>query len=382
MEDEFLNLGFMDDSAAAEMLGLGEEVVNDDTVENPENPENNETNDEPNPDENVVENEEETPSSESVDNEDLQEQEKNTGSKETSGSPSQSSIALAFKEAGVLQTLDDETLKAIDSDEALAEAFEKEVQNRLDEHQRRIDEALKYRVPISDIQTYENNIRILNGVTDEQIEGEDAQAENIRKNLIYQNYINKGFTEDEALEMVNRSVESMNDVKDAKKALQACKDFYTKAYDDAKNKAKEAYEAQQQQVKENAKKLKESILNDDEFFAPLEINKASRQKIYDAVARPVETDKDGKQFTAFQKYMRDNPIDFYKKAGMFFVLTDGFTNIGALIDKPVKAKAKKTTEKLVSVLNNTSRAADGSLRLQSGVSSDIEPLNLDNWKLS
>lgn len=382
MEDEFLNLGFMDDSAAAEMLGLGEEVENNDTVENPENPENNETNDEPNPDENVVENEEETPSSESVDNEDLQEQEKNTGSKETSGSPSQSSIALAFKEAGVLQTLDDETLKAIDSDEALAEAFEKEVQNRLDEHQRRIDEALKYQVPVSDIQTYENNIRILNGVTDEQIEGEDAQAENIRKNLIYQNYINKGFTEDEALEMVNRSVESMNDVKDAKKALQACKDFYTKAYDDAKNKAKEAYEAQQQQVRENAKKLKESILNDDEFFAPLEINKASRQKIYDAVARPVETDKNGKQFTAFQKYMRDNPIDFYKKAGMFFVLTDGFTNIGALIDKPVKAKAKKTTEKLVSVLNNTSRAADGSLRLQSGVSSDIEPLNLDNWKLS
>ena len=382
MEDEFLNLGFMDDSAAAEMLGLGEEVENDDAVENPENPENNETNDEPNPDENVVENEEETPSSESVDNEDLQEQEKNTGSKETSGSPSQSSIALAFKEAGVLQTLDDETLKAIDSDEALAEAFEKEVQNRLDEHQRRIDEALKYQVPVSDIQTYENNIRILNGVTDKQIEGEDAQAENIRKNLIYQNYINKGFTEDEALEMVNRSVESMNDVKDAKKALQACKDFYTKAYDDAKNKAKEAYEAQQQQVRENAKKLKESILNDDEFFAPLEINKASRQKIYDAVARPVETDKNGKQFTAFQKYMRDNPIDFYKKAGMFFVLTDGFTNIGALIDKPVKAKAKKTTEKLVSVLNNTSRAADGSLRLQSGVSSDIEPLNLDNWKLS
>lgn len=382
MEDEFLNIGFMDDSAAAEMLGLGEEVVNDDTVEEPENPENNETKDEPNPDENVVENEEETPNSESVDNEDLQEQKKNTGSKETSGSPSQSSIALAFKEAGVLQTLDDETLKTIDSDEALAEAFEKEVQNRLDEHQRRIDEALKYQVPISDIQTYENNIRILNGVTDEQIEGEDAQAENIRKNLIYQNYINKGFTEDEALETVNRSVESMNDVKDAKKALQSCKDYYTKAYDGAKNKAKEAYEAQQQQVKENAKKLKESILNDDEFFAPLEINKASRQKIYDTVARPVEVDKDGKQFTAFQKYMKDNPIDFYKKAGMFFVLTDGFTNIGALIDKPVKTKAKKTTEKLVSVLNNTSRAADGSLKLQSGVSSDIEPLNLDNWKLN
>ena len=67
---------------------------------------------------------------------------------------------------------------------------------------------------------------------------------------------------------------------------------------------------------------------------------------------------------------------------MFFVLTDGFTNIGALIDKPVKTKAKKTTEKLVSILNNTSRAADGSLKLQSGVSSDIEPLNLDNWKLN
>lgn len=377
MEEDFLNLGFLDSSEAADLFNLGEEESADNASEQQEI-ENNETA-EP---ENTVEDNEEIQNPESVGSEDLQENKKNTSTEKPSGSPSQSSIALAFKEAGVLQTLDDETLKAIDSDEALAEVFEQEVQNRLDAHTRNVSEALKYQIPIPMIQQYENNMKILNNLTDEQIENEDEQGENIRKNLIYQNYINKGFTHEDALDMVERSVESGNDVKDAKKALKSCKDFYTTEFENAKSAAKKEYETQQQKVKEQSKKLKESILNDDAFFTPLDINKSVRQKIYDTVAKVVETTQDGKQITALQKYMRDNPIDFYKNVGMFFTLTEGFTNIGALIDKPVKAKVKKSTEKLINVLNNTSRNADGTLRLQSGVSEENRLLDLNEWKLS
>ena len=128
--------------------------------------------------------------------------------------------------------------------------------------------------------------------------------------------------------------------------------------------------------------MKDSILNDDEVFSALEINKSSRQKIYDTVSKVVETDENGVQYTAIQKYIKDNPIQFWKNVGMFFTLTDGFENIGSLIDKPVKTKVKKNNEKLIRVLNSTVRDDNGALKLQGGVSANNEALDLNNWKLS
>lgn len=364
MED-FLEAGFLSEEEAMSLFGEGSE-------EEPKNePKNNEetTEEPPKNEEEAEPPAEEEP--ESVGSEGKQEQ-KNT-QPEGEGSPNTSSIAQAFQEIGVLQTLDDDRIKAIESYEDLADALEEEVHNRMDEHNKRIDEALKYKMPIPVIQQYENIIKTLDSITDEQLE--DEANEDGRKNIIYQDLINKGHTKEEALELVDDYIASGKDVDKAKKALASCKTFYTTNYDKARAEAKKTYDEQQAAVKKQAAELKKSILEDDKVFKDLEISKTMRQKIYEAVSKPVETLEDGTTLTSFQKYVKEKPVDFYKMAGMFYVLTDGFTNIGNLIKGPVKKEMRKGIESLSRVLDNTPRNPDGSMKLKSGVSA--EPATID-----
>ncbi len=364
MED-FLEAGFLSEEEAMSLFA-------EDPEKEPETePKNNEetTEEPPQSTEETEPSTEEEP--ESVGSEETQEQ-KNT-EPESEGSPNTSSIAQAFQEIGVLQTLDDDRIKAIQSYEDLADALEEEVQNRMDEHNKRVDEALKYKMPIPVIQQYENIIKTLDSITEEQLE--DESNEDGRKNIIYQDLINKGHSKEEAIELVEDYIASGKDVDKAKKALAACKTFYTTNYEKARAEAKQAYDKQQAATKKQAAELKKSILEDDKVFKDLEISKTMRQKIYEAVSKPVETLEDGTTLTSFQKYVKEKPVDFYKMAGMFFVLTDGFTNIGNLIKGPVKKEMRKGIESLSRVLDNTPRNPDGSMKLKSGVSA--EPATID-----
>lgn len=361
MAEDFLRADFLSDEEASALWSLGEK-------EEPETEETDETN---------TTEEVEEESLESVGSEEEIDQGEDT--LEIEGSPT-SSIAQAFQEIGVLQTLDDERIKSINTAEDLADAVEEEVQNRLSEHNKRIDEALKYRVPIPTIQQYENTLNTLNSITEESIE--DEVNMNLRKNLIFQDLINKGHSEEDAQELLNDYIDNGKDVVKAKKALSACKSFYENNYKKLQEEYKQNYLNEEKARKKQAEQLKKSIIEDKELFADLDINRATRQKIYDAISKPVETLEDGTKITAFQKYLKENPIDFYKKAGMFFVLTDGFTKIDNLIKGPVKKEIKKGIDKLNNVFNSTPRNPDGSFNLKSGVSSNRSmSIDLDNFRL-
>lgn len=376
MEDNFLDAGFLSDEEAAQLFAAGEvkeepETKPDDSKEKEKEEPEQPVTEEPNGDE--------PKEPESVGNEEELQEPKNT-EPDGEGSPNTSSIAQAFQEIGVLQTLDDERLKSIKTTEDLADALEEEVQNRIDEHNKRIDEALNYKMPIPLIKQYEDTLKTLDSVTDEMLEKEEN--ENYRKNLIYQDLVNKGHTKEEALELIEDYIESGKDVDKAKKALESCRKYYTDKYQDARTEYKEAHLKQQAEVKKQAEALKKSILEDDKFFKDLDINKATRQKIYDTVSKPIATEEDGTKITAFQKYIKENPTDFYKMAGMFFVLTEGFTKIDNLIKGPVKKEVRKGIDKLNNVINSTSRNSDGSLNLRSGVSPESQMnLDLDQFKL-
>lgn len=366
MED-FLEAGFLSEDEALSLFG-------DDPDEGATEHENDETTtEEPSTDTEDDESSEKEP--ESVGSGKKQEQ-KNTDT-ESEGSPNTSSIAQAFQEIGVLQTLDNDRIKAIQSYEDLADALEEEVHNRMDEHNKRIDEALKYRMPVPVIQQYESILKTLDSITDDHLE--DEANEDSRRNIIYQDLVNKGHSKEEALELIEDYVSSGKDVDKAKKALASCKTFYTNNYNKARAEAKQAYDEQQAKVKKQAAELKKSILEDDKVFKDLDINKAMRQKIYDAVSKPIETLEDGTSLTSFQKYVREKPVDFYKMAGMFFVLTDGFTKIDNLIKGPVKKEVRKGIENLSRVLDNTPRNSDGSMKLKSGVSAEPSTIDISKF---
>lgn len=371
MEEDFLTIPW--DSSDDNIFEESEEneVVDNTTKEEKEkNIENNNT---------AEENQEETPEGVGSGKGNKEED----SGEEGAGSPNNdiSSIADALQDAGILQTLTKDDIKSIDSPDAFATAFEKEIQNRLDEQHKRISEALNYKVPITLIQSLESNINTLNGISEDMLRDETDESENYRKNLIYQNYINKGIPEKEAVKLVNNSVKNGDDIEDAIEALEECKTYYNNTYEKAIKDAKEKESENRKAIAKQAEDLRKSILEDDKFFEGLDVSKTMRQKIYDTVSKPVHQVEGGK-ITEFQKYIKENPNDFYKNAGMFYVLTDGFKDLTKLISGPVRNAQKKSNDKLKSVLNSTRLNDDGSLKYQHGVSAEVTELqDLGEWNL-
>lgn len=312
---------------------------------------------------------------ESVGNEDN----KNTGNEPSSSkegtSPKSnnfySSIANALKEDGIFPDTDDESLAKIKTPEDFSEWFENQVQAKLDEKQQRIDKALNYGVEASDIQKFESTLDYLDKITDDIISDESEQGENIRRQMIYNDFINRGYSKDRAEREIKKSFESGSDIDDAKEALQSNKEFYKKAYENLVNEAKEESDNLNKKIKEDSEKLKNSILNDSKVFGGLQIDTSTRRKVLDNISKPVYKDPDtGKLLTAIQKYEADNKLDFIKNVGLLYTLTDGFKNLDKLVGNEVKRETKKAMRELENTINNTSRYSDGNLRFVTGVSDD------------
>lgn len=292
-----------------------------------------------------------------------------------------SSIAKALKEDGVFPDLDDEDADAIKEAEDLAQVIEKQVQNRLDEKQRRIDEALSNGVESSVIKQYENTISYLDGITDEALKDETDQGETLRKQLIYQDLINRGYSKDEAMEELDDIFKSGNDIKKATRALNGNKEFFKKQYQNLLDEAKKEAEEESKEVERRAASLKKSLLEDSKVFGDLTIDKSTRQKVYENITKPVYKDKEtGELYTALQKYEKENKEDFLKNVGILFTLTDGFKNLDALVGSKVKKEVKKGLRELEHTLNNTSRNSNGVLKFVSGVNDDTES-SLRGWDL-
>lgn len=299
-----------------------------------------------------------------------------TSSKETGASTKTnfySSIASALKEEGILSDLDDETLSKIESPEDFAEAMEAQLKAQFDERQKRIDEALQVGIEPDEVRKYEGTISYLNTITEDAIIDESAEGEKLRKQLIFQDFLNRGFSKERAQRETQKSISSGSDVEDAKEALASNKEYFKQEYDNIIAEARKAEEAEKAKLKKEAADLKKAILEDKEVFEGLELDKTTREKVYNSISKPIYRDPEtGEYLTAVQKYERDNRPDFLKKLGVLFTLTDGFTNLDKLVKPAAKKQVRKSLRELEHTINTTRRNTDGSLNFMSGVSDDSE----------
>lgn len=293
-----------------------------------------------------------------------------------------SSIAKALKEEGIFPDLDDEGLSKVKDPEDFRDLIDQQIKAGLDERQKRIDEALNAGVEPTEIRKYENTINFLGSIKEENISDEGDKGEKLRKDLIYQDFINRGYSKERAAREVQKSFNAGTDIDDAKEALKSNIDFFKDKYDELVNEAKSEAEQGEREKKEQAEKLKSSILNDKDVFGDLSIDKSTRQKIYDNIAKPVYKDPEtGEYFTAIQKYEMENRTDFLKNIGLLFTLTDGFKNLDGLVKGKVKKEVKKGLRELEHTLNNTARTSDGNLKFVSGVDEDPESFIGKGWNL-
>ena len=317
--------------------------------------------------------------------EDNKEKEGIESDKDKSTSPKNnfySSIAKALKEEGIFPDLDDETADKIKAPEDFAEAVEKQIQARFDERQKRIDEALNAGIEPSEIKRYENTLSYLNSLQDNAISDETDKGEKLRQQLIFQDFINRGYSKERAQREVQKSFNSGTDIEDAKEALASNKEFFQNEYDNLVKEAQEEEKREAQERKEQAEKLKKSILEDTKVFGDIQVDKATRQKVFDNISKPVYKDPEtGELFTAIQKYEMENRTEFLKNVGLLFTLTDGFKNLDGLVKGKVRKEVKKGLRELEHTLNNTSRTSDGNLKFASGVEDDPESFIGKDWDL-
>ena len=207
-----------------------------------------------------------TEGSESVGSEDENKEKEDTESKKAGSPNTYSSIAKAFADEGIFPDLEDDEVEKIDSAESLRAAIDKQIQAGLDEKQKRIDQALNYGVETSEVKKYEQTLTYLDSLQEANITAEDAQGENLRKQLIYQDFINRGYNKDRAIKMVERSFNAGTDIDDAKEALKSNRDFFQDEYNALIEEAKKAQEKEEANKKEQAETLKKSILEDKKFL--------------------------------------------------------------------------------------------------------------------
>ena len=293
-----------------------------------------------------------------------------------------SSIASALKEDGIFQNLDEDKAKEIKDAESFAQAIRDEVSAQFDERQKRIDEALNVGIEPSEVQKYERTLNYLDSIKDENISDESEQGEQLRRQLIYNDFINRGYSKERAQREVKKSFDAGTDIEDAKESLKSNKEFFKSSYDSIVEEAKKEEEKEIEERKKDAETLKKNILEEEKVFGELQIDKATRQKVFDNVSKPVYKDpKTGELFTALQKYEMDNRLDFLKNVGLIYTLTDGFKNLDGLIKGKVKKEVRKGLRELETTINNTARTSDGNLKFASGVDEDPESYVGKGWHL-
>ena len=291
-----------------------------------------------------------------------------------------SSIAKALCEEGVFPDLDDETLSGVNDAKGFRKLIEDQIKAGLDDRQKRISEALENGVQPTEVQGYENAIAYLNGITDEALTANDERGEELRKQIIYQDLVNRGYSQEKALREVKKSLDAATDIEDARDALAANKEFFGSRYKALLDNAKAARKQAEDAEKNQAEGLRKSIMEDKNFFGSVELDRDTRNRVYEALTKPFKKDSDGRFYTDVQWYQKNNPSDFVKNIGLLYVLTDGFKSVDKLIGKQVKQEHAKGLRGLEQVINNTQRNPDGSLRLMQGVNTDPESF-FDDFEL-
>ena len=278
-----------------------------------------------------------------------------------------SSIARILRDKGVFPDLSDDALQAVSDEEALEKLFNDKVSSMLDERQQRLEKALNSGASSNEVQAYQNALQLSqyldNKDTYNTLIKEGDEGEKLRKQVMYQDYVNRGFSHERAVKMIEKSFVDGSDMEDAKDAYNSCKEFYKKQVDDFQQEMEDRQAKNKAAEEKQYNTLKKHILDTESFYDGVKVDKATRQKAYDAITKPVWKDEQGNYLTALQKFQREKPLEFMENVALLFAITGEFKSVQNLAKGKVKEGLKKGFAELESVINSSRRNDNGTLNL-------------------
>lgn len=173
--------------------------------------------------------------------------------------------------------------------------------------------------------------------------------------------MNRGFSRERITKELKKTFDAGTDIDDAREALQANIQHYTELYEGLIRQGQENERKVREATRRQGEQLRNSIMEDSGIFDQVGIDKRTKQRIYDIVSKPKVQDEDGRWYTELQDYQHKNPTDFIKYVSMFYAMTDGFKDIGKLVNKSVQKEKKSFVKDLERKLGNVSRQQTGKL---------------------
>ena len=271
-----------------------------------------------------------------------------------------SSFATQLVEEGVLTNLDDEEIANITDYKSLVNAIEKQAESRLNDKQKRINDALKSGGQPNVIRQFESAIDYLDSITEDKLTSDSEEGVDLRKMLIYNSYIQSGMKQERAVKMMNKLFEDGGDIEEAQDVLEEMKESYKERYENYVSNIKAQQEKEKEKQYKETKQLENDILNSTKIFDTIEVDKNTRRKIYATLNDATIYDKDNDIYlTELQDYQRKHPTDFAKNVAILYTLTDGFTSLNKLIGKQVKKEKQKMNNKFEEALKNSYKTNEG-----------------------
>lgn len=293
-----------------------------------------------------------------------------------------SSIAKALKDEGVFPDLSDDVLKEIKDASTFKKMFDDEISKSLDDRQKRIEAAINGGATSEELQQYQNAVNLTQYLNSSEtlntLSAEGDEGEDLRKRIIYQDLVNRGFKHERAIKMVEKSLADGTDIEDAKDAMNSCKEFYSKQVEDYQKAFKEKEAQHKKDEDKRFSNLKKKLLDNDSFYNGVKVSKDVRQRAYDAITKPIAKDDNGNYINTLQKYQKEHPDEYMENMALLYAITDGFKSIEKLTKGKVNSELKKGFAELEGILNSTSRNGDGSLNLSNAALDDSDR---EKWTL-
>jgi hypothetical protein len=255
-----------------------------------------------------------------------------------------STLASTLVEEGVLPSLDSNS--KIETVDDLIDAFRNEIKvneySGLNETQKEYLTALENGIPEEVVKQHFNTQAQLGNITEDEIK----ENEELRQQLIVQDFMIKGYNEEKAKKLAQRSIDIGEDVTDALDALDGIKVFEKTQYQ-KQSKEQEKIKAQKEaEDKKQIETFKKNVFDTKEIIPGVQISTQVAQKVYDQAMKPVATLENGQQVNALMKARMENPVDFETKLNYLFYVTKGFTDFSK-IQKSQKRKAVESLDKVL-----------------------------------
>lgn len=211
-----------------------------------------------------------------------------------------------------------------------------------------------------DEMTYLNEMyKRVNSITEEHVSAEDENGESVRRGLIEQDYLNRGYSEEKARKMAQRSFDSGTDVEDATEALESLKSYYGSALKNMSDNAARQRKAYEDEQRRRYESLKENIINGKDAFGGVDVDVKMRKQIMSIISDKVASDKNGRGYNAIQKFMAEDYDGAMKLFAFACAATDFGKDWGKLVKTSAKKEVAKTNQDWVDLIEGNSDSGKG-----------------------